>query len=79
MQNMNISVKLLGGFFVVALFAAIVGGIGIINIRAIDAAARDVILAKPCLVADHDDSLIVSANGISPNTLKNALEPAAAG
>ncbi len=38
MQNMNISVKLLGGFFVVALFAAIVGGIGIINIRAIDAA-----------------------------------------
>ena len=36
MQNMKIGVKLIGGFLIVALFAAIVGGIGMINIKTID-------------------------------------------
>ena len=36
MQNMKIGVKLIGGFLIVALFAAIVGGIGLINIKTID-------------------------------------------
>ena len=36
MQNMKIGVKLIGGFLLVALFAAIVGGLGIVNIKTID-------------------------------------------
>ncbi len=36
MQNMKIGVKLIGGFLLVSFFAAIVGGIGMINIKTID-------------------------------------------
>lgn len=37
--NLKVSVKLLGGFLLVAVFAGIIGAIGIIKIRQIDAAA----------------------------------------
>ena len=36
MRNMKIGVKLIGGFLIMALFAAIVGGVGMVNIRSID-------------------------------------------
>ena len=36
MQKMKIGVKLIGGFLLVALFAATVGGIGMVNIKTID-------------------------------------------
>ena len=36
MQKMKIGVKLIGGFLLVALFAASVGGVGMVNIKTID-------------------------------------------
>ena len=36
MRNMKIGVKLIGGFLFMALFSAIVGGIGMVNIKTID-------------------------------------------
>ncbi len=38
MQNLKIGVKLACGFLVVAIFAAVVGGVGILNIKTIDKA-----------------------------------------